>query len=66
MTASGVTNGVARRELPAEGVRADPDADPGRVVRVDLGLGDEVARVDEAEAVRLAVGLGGRRRGAAR
>ena len=36
---------------PGEGVRADPEPDPGRVERVDLGLGQEVARVDEAEAV---------------
>ena len=61
--ASGRGEGRARLERPAEAVRADPDPDAGRVERVDLGLGDEVARVDEAEADHLAVGLG--RRGAA-
>ncbi len=49
------SEGRARFERPGERVRADPDPDPGRVVRVDLGLGEEVARVDEAEAVGLAV-----------
>ena len=53
---------LARLERPGEGVRADADPDSGRVERIDLCLGDEVARIDEAESIGLAFGLG--RRGA--
>ena len=54
----GRLEGGARLERPGERLRADADPDPRRVEGVDLGLGDEVARVDEAEPVDLARILG--------
>ena len=50
-------------EPPREGLGVDADPEPGRPERVDLGLGEEVAGVDEAHRERLAGVLG--RRGAA-
>ncbi len=47
--------GAARLERPGERVRADAEPDARRRERADLDLGEEVARVDEAEADRLAV-----------
>ena len=52
-----------RLEAPREGLRVDADAQAGGPERVDLGLGEEVAGVDEAQAVGLA-GVLGRRRAA--
>ena len=60
-------DGLGRRECvaglqrPAEGVRADPEPDARRVEHADLDLLEVVARIDQAEAEDLAVGLGGRR-----
>ena len=51
---------LARREGPGKAVRLDPDPDAGRGKGVHLGLGAEVAGVDEAEPVGLAVLLGRR------
>ena len=51
---------LARLELPLERIRADADPDPGRVEWVHFRLGDEVPRIDEAEPVDLAGGLGRR------
>ncbi len=53
----------ARLEAPGEGLRVDADAQARGPERVDLGLGEEVAGVDEAQAVGLA-GVLGRRRAA--
>ena len=52
---------LAGRESPGEGLGLDADPDPRRVEGVHLGLGEEVARVDEAEPVGLALRLVGRR-----
>ena len=51
----------ARREGPRERLGVDPDPEPRRPERLDLHLGEEVARVDEGDADRLAVVLGRRR-----
>ena len=53
----------ARLEAPGEGLRVDADAQARGPERVDLRLGQEVAGVDEAQAVGLA-GVLGRRRAA--
>ena len=56
-----------RRELgtrvdgPAERLRIDPETDAGSAVWLHFRLDEEIARVDEAEADRLAVLLGRRR-----
>ena len=49
----------SRRQPNVDG--SMPEADAGGAVRLDLDLGQEVAGVDEAEPVRLAVGFVGRR-----
>ncbi len=59
--ASGVAERRARLEAPAEGVGLDAEPDAGRPEWIDLGLGQEVAGIDEAEPVGLAVRLVGRR-----
>ena len=48
----------SRLEGPAKALRVDPEADPGRPVLAHLGLGQEVAGVDETESVGLAGRLG--------
>ena len=54
----GLAKAAPGSSVQVKRVGADADPDAGRVERVDLGLGDEVARVDEAEAVDLAGVLG--------
>ena len=51
----------ARREGPREGLGVDPDPETRRSERLDLDLGEEVARVHEGDPDRLAVVLGRRR-----
>ena len=60
-TASGVREVLARLERPGKAFGVDPEPGAGRAVQADLGLGQEVAGVDEADAVRLAARLGRRR-----
>ena len=52
--------GLAWLEPPAERPRVDPEAQPRRAERIDLSLGEEVARVDERQPDGLTGGLLGR------
>ena len=56
----GRLEGLAWLEPPAERPRVDPEAQPRRAERIDLGLGEEVARVDERQPDGLTGGLLGR------
>ena len=52
---------LTRRQAPIKRIRLDPEANSGRPERIDLGLDEEVARIDQAEAIGLTSPFVGRR-----